>query len=149
MHGLAVTPNEAARHGLALNQDGQRRTAFQLLAHPDMDVTRLSRIWPELAEVPRGLAERVENEARYDVYLARQARDVDALRRDEAHRLPDTLDYAALGGLSAELSGKLAANRPATLGHASRIEGITPAALTLLAAHAGQARRRSGSVDAG
>ena len=137
---LTLTPQEAARHDLALNQDGLRRTAFELLSRPDMTLQRLSSVWPELAGVDRKLAERVETDARYAVYLDRQARDAAAFRRDEEHGIPADLDFARLPGLSAELSGKLALVRPATIGQAARIEGITPAALTLIAIHS---RRRT------
>lgn len=136
LRSLAVTPAEAEKAGLHLNQDGQRRTAFQLLSHPNMDLPRLAAIWPDLYAVPAAIRERLETEGRYDVYLDRQARDAAALRRDEEHRISAALDYRTLGGLSAELRSKLSHVRPTTLGQAARIEGITPAALTLLAAHA-------------
>ncbi|MDJ1158711.1 tRNA uridine-5-carboxymethylaminomethyl(34) synthesis enzyme MnmG [Chelatococcus sp. SYSU_G07232] len=134
----SLTPSEAARHGLQLNRDGQRRTAFQLLSYPDIDLARLAAIWPELATIPAPLAERLETDATYAVYLDRQAADIAAYRRDEAIALPLDLDFGGLAGLSAELRGKLAAVRPRNLGQAARIEGMTPAAMTLLAA---QARR--------
>ena len=139
LDALSLTPQAAGRHGLALVQDGVRRTAFDLLSRTDISLARLSAIWPELGGVVPALAERVETDARYHVYLDRQAADVAAFRRDEAHALPDELNFEGLPGLSAELGRKLGAVRPATLGQAARIEGITPAALTLLAAHA---RRR-------
>ncbi|HEV7874325.1 MAG TPA: tRNA uridine-5-carboxymethylaminomethyl(34) synthesis enzyme MnmG [Enterovirga sp.] len=133
---LALTPREAARHGLQLNQDGVRRSAFQLLSHPGQSIASLSRIWPELGGVPEPLAERVGVDAAYAVYLVRQERDVAAFRRDESVALPDSLDFSGIAGLSTEIRTKLGQIRPTTLGHAARIEGITPAALTLLAAHA-------------
>jgi tRNA uridine 5-carboxymethylaminomethyl modification enzyme len=132
---LSLTPNEALRHGLALNHDGQRRTAFQLLSHSDISLARLAAIWPELGGVPARMAERVETDARYHVYLARQAQDAAAFRRDEGHILPASIDFSSLAGLSSELRAKLESVRPASIGHAARIEGMTPAALTLLAAH--------------
>jgi tRNA uridine 5-carboxymethylaminomethyl modification enzyme len=132
---LSLTPNEALRHGLALNHDGQRRTAFQLLSHSDISLARLAAIWPELGGVPARMAERVETDARYDVYLVRQAQDAAAFRRDEGHILPASIDFSSLAGLSSELRAKLDSVRPASIGHAARIEGMTPAALTLLAAH--------------
>jgi tRNA uridine 5-carboxymethylaminomethyl modification enzyme len=133
---LTLTPNEAARHGLHLNRDGARRSAFELLAYPDMDMDRLGTIWPELTRIDRFVAEQIEVDARYSVYLERQDADIAAFRRDEAVGLPDELDYGGLAGLSNELREKLHTVRPATLGQAARIEGMTPAALTLVLAEA-------------
>lgn len=141
--GLRITPTEAARHGLPVNLDGVRRSAFELLSRPGVDWTVLIRLWPELAAVPDDLAARVEADAIYAVYLDRQTSDMLALKRDEAVLLPGDMDYGSLSGLSAELRTKLETIRPASLGQASRIEGITPVALTLLA---GVARGRGGSV---
>ena len=111
---------------------GCRVRAAELLAHPGIDMARLAAIWPELGEIPADIAEQLEIDARYAGYLERQARDIAAFRRDEALLLPDDLDYATVGSLSAEIRGKLAAARPATLGAASRISGVTPAALVAL-----------------
>ncbi|MDI3469558.1 MAG: tRNA-5-carboxymethylaminomethyl-2-thiouridine(34) synthesis protein MnmG [Pseudolabrys sp.] len=140
---VSVTPNEAARHGLELNRDGQRRTAFELLSYPDIGVNDLARIWPQLGNVLATIAEQLETDAKYDVYLSRQKADVEAYRRDESFVLPADFDYAALPGLSNEVRQKLAEHRPRTIGHAAKIDGITPAALTLLVAHVrrGNARR--------
>jgi tRNA uridine 5-carboxymethylaminomethyl modification enzyme len=115
-----------------VNADGIARSAAELLAHPDIDVARLATIWPQLGEIPPAIAEQLEIDARYLGYLDRQARDIAAFRRDEVLSLPDALDYAAIGGLSAEIRGKLAAARPATLRAAARISGVTPAALVAL-----------------
>jgi tRNA uridine 5-carboxymethylaminomethyl modification enzyme len=134
-HGLKASPSALARHGLTVNADGVPRTAAELLAHPDIDVARLAAIWPQLGEIAPAIAEQLEIDARYSGYLNRQARDIAAFRRDEALMLPDALDYGAVGGLSAEVRGKLAAARPATLGAASRISGVTPAALVALLQH--------------
>jgi tRNA uridine 5-carboxymethylaminomethyl modification enzyme len=133
---LTLTPQEAARHGIAVNHDGQRRSAFDLLAYPSVSLETLARVWPELASWPKALVERVETDASYAVYLGRQAADIAAFRRDESVTLREDLDFAALEGLSNEIKMKLAMIRPRTLGQAARIEGITPAAVTLLAAHA-------------
>jgi tRNA uridine 5-carboxymethylaminomethyl modification enzyme len=138
LEGLTLTPQEAARHGLALNQDGQRRSAFQLLSYPGLSLKRLTGIWPELGRIGAAIADRLETDATYAVYLDRQASDIAAFRRGEALSLPADLNYAAMGGLSAEIRQKLAALRPVTLGQAYRIEGMTPAAMTILAAHAKQ-----------
>jgi len=132
---VSLTPKEAERHGLALNKDGQRRSAFELLSYPNIAISDLGKIWPRFAALDSKIAEQIEIDAKYDVYLSRQAADVAAYRRDESFTLPDDLDYAALPGLSNEAKQKLAHNRPRTIGHASKIDGITPAALTLLVAH--------------
>jgi tRNA uridine 5-carboxymethylaminomethyl modification enzyme len=133
--GVSVSPNEAVRHGLTLKKDGHRRTAFELLSYPDIGIAEVSRIWPRLGALPPAVAEQLEIDAKYDVYLSRQAADIDAYRRDEALVLPDHLDYAAIVGLSNEARHKLATNRPRSIGHAAKLEGVTPAALTLLVAH--------------
>ncbi len=132
---LTVTPNEAARHGLALRKDGHRRSAFELLAHPGIGIGDLARIWPSFSELDPKIAEQVEIDAKYKVYLSRQAADVESYRRDESLVLADDINYATLPGLSNEVRHKLQAHQPRTIGHASRIDGITPAALTLLLAH--------------
>ncbi|WP_375456154.1 tRNA uridine-5-carboxymethylaminomethyl(34) synthesis enzyme MnmG [uncultured Methylobacterium sp.] len=133
---LSLTPTGALAHGLALNQDGIRRSAFQILSHPDLDWARLAAVWPELGRVSPRIAERLRTDAVYAVYLDRQNADIAAFRRDEAVTLPGRLDYGRIAGLSNEMRAKLETVRPGTLGQAARIEGVTPAALTLLAAHA-------------
>jgi tRNA uridine 5-carboxymethylaminomethyl modification enzyme len=129
---LQSTPSALARHGLAVNADGVSRSAAELLAHPDIDISRLAVIWPLLGAISPMIAEQLEIDARYSGYLDRQARDIAAFRRDEALSLPDGLDYGQIGGLSVEIRGKLAGTRPATLGAAARISGVTPAALVAL-----------------
>ena len=142
---VSLTPSEAARHGLALNKDGQRRTGFELLSHPNIGVEQLARIWPRFGDLARPIAGQLEIDAAYDVYLSRQAADIAAYRRDEGLELPDGLDYAALPGLSNEAKQKLQSTRPRTIGQAGRIDGITPAALTLLVAHLKRKRRGQGA----
>src|SRR2546427_4712116 len=132
---VSLTPNEADRHGLALNKDGQRRSAFELLSHPNIAIADLAKIWPRFGDLPPKIAEQVEIDAKYDVYLSRQAADIAAYRRDESLELPEGLDYWQLRGLSNEVRQKLNSARPRTIGQAARMDGITPAALTLLAAH--------------
>jgi len=141
---LQITPAEAVRRGLHLNQDGIRRSAFDLLAHPGIDVARLSTVWPELRHLDRFAAEQIEIDAKYAVYLDRQRTDIESFRRDEAISL-DAIEFDGLAGLSNELREKLAATQPATLGQAARIDGMTPAALALLLAEVkrGRARRPS------
>ncbi|HXW71415.1 MAG TPA: tRNA uridine-5-carboxymethylaminomethyl(34) synthesis enzyme MnmG [Methylocella sp.] len=131
---LRLTPNEAARHGIKVNLDGVRRTAFELLALPDISVESLAAIWPALKAMTPKIARQIEIDAKYAVYLDRQRQDIEAFRRDEARVLPEDADYAALAGLSREIRDRLEKIRPRTLGQAGRIEGMTPAALTLLAA---------------
>jgi tRNA uridine 5-carboxymethylaminomethyl modification enzyme len=132
---VSVSPTEAERHGLSLKKDGHRRTAFELLSYPDIGISEVSRIWPRLGALTRPVAEQLEIDAKYDVYLSRQAADIDAYRRDEALLLPDHLDYSAIVGLSNEARHKLTTHRPRSVGHAAKLEGVTPAALTLLVAH--------------
>src|SRR5712692_2330929 len=132
---VSLTPNEADHHGLALNKDGQRRSAFQLLSHPNIGIEQLARVWPRFGDLPPKIAAQIEIDAKYEVYLSRQAADIAAYRRDESLALPESLDYAELRGLSNEVRHKLQSLRPRTIGQAGRIDGITPAALTLLVAH--------------
>ncbi|NVO12995.1 MAG: tRNA uridine-5-carboxymethylaminomethyl(34) synthesis enzyme MnmG [Rhodoplanes sp.] len=132
---LSLTPTEAERHGLSLKKDGQRRSAFDLLAYPDIGLAEVARIWPQLGALAPAIAAQLEIDAKYAVYLDRQAADIASFRRDEGIGLPADLDYDAVSGLSNEARHKLDAARPRTLGQAGRIDGITPAALMLLAAH--------------
>jgi tRNA uridine 5-carboxymethylaminomethyl modification enzyme len=140
---VSLTPREAEKHGLSLNKDGQRRTAFELLSYPTVSIADLARIWPRFGELAPKIAEQIEIDAKYDVYLSRQAADVAAYRRDESFELPADLDYAALPGLSNEVRQKLIAQKPRTIGQAGRIDGITPAALTLLVAHVRRGRGKA------
>jgi tRNA uridine 5-carboxymethylaminomethyl modification enzyme len=133
--GLSLTPNEASRHGLALNLDGRRRNGLELLARSDLSFARLAAIWPELGRIPAPIATQLEVDARYSTYVDRQEADIAAFRKDEAVGIPPDLNYAAVSGLSAEVRQRLEALRPATLAQASRMEGITPAAAMLLLAH--------------
>ncbi len=139
--GLSLTPNEAEVFGIHLNHDGVRRTAFELLARADVGVADLARVWPELGALSRFASEQIETEAKYAVYLERQDADIESLRRDDALEISDAIDYAAVAGLSNELRDKLAAVRPATLGQAGRVEGMTPAAMALLLAEMKKRRR--------
>jgi tRNA uridine 5-carboxymethylaminomethyl modification enzyme len=142
---LSVTPNEAAKHGLELNRDGQRRSAFELLSYPTIGLDDVARIWPELGQLSGEVAEQLEIDAKYAVYLDRQAADVAAFRRDENLTLPVELDYSDIPGLSNEVRQKLGAIRPRTIGQAGRIDGMTPAALALLAVHLRRPRRAAQS----
>ena len=135
LESLTITPSEAARHGLDINKDGRRRTAFELLAYPSIDLARLQAIWPEIENIDRKVAAQLEVDARYAAYVERQEADVLAFRKEEGVRIPADLEYAAVASLSAEVRQKLERLRPATLAQASRMEGMTPAALMLLLAH--------------
>lgn len=142
---LAITPNEAAKYGLSLNRDGNRRSAYELLAYPDIDWLRVSAIWPELSAIDPAIATHVEIDAKYDVYLKRQVADVEAFRRDEGLVLGD-IDYQVVPGLSNEARNRLEAARPRTVGQAGRLDGLTPAAIGILAAYLRREARRKASV---
>ncbi len=137
---LKASPSALAKFDISINQDGVLRSALDLLAYPEMNWERLTSLWPQLAPIPGGVVEQLTVDARYDGYLARQRQDIAAYRRDEALELPADLDYAAIGSLSTEVRQKLQAQKPATLGQAARISGVTPAALVALLKHV---RRRA------
>ncbi|MBT6136878.1 MAG: tRNA uridine-5-carboxymethylaminomethyl(34) synthesis enzyme MnmG [Rhodospirillaceae bacterium] len=130
--GLTASPGWLAKQGMAVNQDGSKRSAFDLLAYPEIDWVRLSALWPELVAVDPGVAQQLESDARYAGYLTRQDADIAALRRDETLRLPVDLDYSQIGSLSNEVREKLSVARPETIGQASRISGVTSAAIVEL-----------------
>ncbi len=139
---LTVTPSEAQKKGLPVNQDGIRRSAFDLLSYPNVTFEGLTDIWPELKDIDPAIAEQVATDALYAVYLDRQMADIEALKRDEALSIPDGFDYEAIIGLSNEVRQKLIDIRPATLGQASRMDGMTPAALTLILSHLKRQRQK-------
>ncbi len=133
---MAIRLVGGQRHRLGeVARRGQCRSAFQLLSHPNIGIEQLARIWPRFGDLPPKIAAQIEIDAKYEVYLSRQAADIAAYRRDESLALPESLDYAQLRGLSNEVRHKLQSLRPRTIGQAGRIDGITPAALTLLVAH--------------
>ena len=141
---MTATPSALQKQGLSINQDGVRRSAFELLAYPEIKVADLYDVWPELETVPGNLAERLEIEALYSGYVERQEADVAAFRRDESLALPEELDYSRIGGLSREVQDKLSKARPQTLGQAGRMPGMTPAALVALLRHV---RHRKSGTD--
>ena len=114
-----------------------------MLSYPNITIDALAKIWPRFGELAPKIAEQIEIDAKYDVYLSRQNADIASYRRDESFTLPDDFDYAALPGLSNEAKQKLMTHKPRTIGHASKIDGMTPAALTLLVAHVKRGRRKS------
>ncbi|NIJ43311.1 tRNA uridine 5-carboxymethylaminomethyl modification enzyme [Parvibaculum indicum] len=135
---LRLSPNELNKRGFRINQDGVVRDVFDLLAYPDIDMARLMGVWSELGSLESHISEQVEIEAQYAGYLERQEADIRAFRKDEGMSLPLDLDYDAIHGLSNEAKVKLASARPATLGQAARIDGMTPAALTSVMIHVKQ-----------
>ncbi|MDX5595126.1 tRNA uridine-5-carboxymethylaminomethyl(34) synthesis enzyme MnmG [Pseudovibrio sp. SPO723] len=135
MKSLVISPNEGRKYGLPINQDGVKRSAFDLLAYPNITLDMLLDVFEELKSVDRAIADQVAIDAMYAVYLERQSADIEALRKDEALSIPADLDYSAMAGLSNEVRQKLEAVRPSTIGQASRVDGVTPAALTLLLGH--------------
>jgi len=134
LRGLSLTPDQAAKHGLLINRDGRKRSAYDLLAFPGVDLARLAGIWPEIGKLDSDIAEQLAVDARYAVYLKRQEDDIAAFRKDESIAIPSGFSFA-LPGLSTELRQKLETYRPASLGQAARLDGMTPAALMLLLAH--------------
>jgi tRNA uridine 5-carboxymethylaminomethyl modification enzyme len=144
---LCATPQQLAAHQIKVSRDGVARDALTLLAFPEIGLADLQAVWPALAAIEGEIAEQLEIDALYASYIARQEADIRAYRRDEALRLPADLDYGSVGSLSAEVREKLAAARPATLGAAARISGVTPAALVALLRHVQrqQGPRRAGA----
>ncbi|MDR6103727.1 tRNA uridine 5-carboxymethylaminomethyl modification enzyme [Agrobacterium larrymoorei] len=131
---LAITPTQAAKQGLKLNQDGQRRSAYELLAYPEMTLEALKPIWPELNALPPRVAEVLEIEASYAVYMQRQNADIIDIKRDEDRSIPEDFDFSGLSGLSNELKQKLIAAKPINIAQAARVDGMTPAAISLILA---------------
>jgi tRNA uridine 5-carboxymethylaminomethyl modification enzyme len=129
---LTITPNAAAQADLRLNQDGIRRSAYDLLAFPDISLLRLTQIWPELCNIDSRIADALEIEAQYAVYLERQKADVAAMEREESLLIPQSIDFSATSGLSNELKQKLKQRQPRSIAEAQRIDGMTPAALALI-----------------
>ncbi len=143
LQSLRASPTQLRRQGLEVNQDGVVRSAWDLLAYPNLELARLAALWPELAALRADVAEQLTIEGRYQGYLQRQDADIRAYRREEGLVLPADLDYGRIGALSAEVRQKLGAARPATLAAAARIPGITPAAITAVLAHVKRGEGRS------
>jgi tRNA uridine 5-carboxymethylaminomethyl modification enzyme len=137
------TSREAAAAGIRVSADGARRSTYDLLAFPDVTFDTVLAMDPAFAQVDNATRRQLERDALYANYIERQERDVEAMARDEAQAIPDDFDYTALAGLSNELRQKLTTARPSTLAQAGRVEGMTPAALTLMLARLRQARRKS------
>ena len=141
---LSATPSELFKAGLRINQDGQRRSAIDLIAMPDVGYAEAARIWPELSTLAPYVQEALYAEALYAGYSARQRQDAESLRKEDHVKLEADLDYAAMPSLSTELRQKLARVQPRTLGQAARMEGMTPAALAALLVHVRKQRNASG-----
>ncbi len=135
MRSVNATPQRLQSFGITTRHDGARRSAFELTAQPEFTIGQLSRVWPELEKIPACLVSRLEADAKYAVYLNRQAEDIARHRLTESWKVPSDLDLDSISGLSNEIRAKFSTSRPTTIGQASRVEGMTPAALTLLAAH--------------
>ncbi|MBB5073739.1 tRNA uridine 5-carboxymethylaminomethyl modification enzyme [Bartonella callosciuri] len=129
---LFLTPNEACAYGLQVNHDGIRRSAYDFLAYPHMTLERLSHFWPQLRSIDSKTVESLEIEAQYAVYLDKQAQDIAALRRDERLEIPSSLDIQSISGLSNELKTKIQKMSPRSIADAQKIDGMTPAALSLI-----------------
>ena len=132
---LSMTPNEAKKHGFSITMDGVRRSAFELMSYSEIGFEDVARLWPELNQINDSVAEQIKIDAGYAVYLERQQADIDVIAKDEARAIPEDFDYDQLPGLSNELKHKLNLVKPTSLGQAGRIDGITPAGLTLILAH--------------
>jgi len=142
---LQASPNQLAKHGMHVKHDGVVRSALELLSFPELNQVNLSRLWPEIKQIDGSILSQIEIEAGYESYLQRQAADIDAFKRDEALLLPVGLSYHDIGGLSTEARSKLEQFSPTTLGAASRISGVTPAAITALLRHV--KRQNNGLID--
>ena len=144
---LMITPNQASRYALHLNQDGVRRSAYDLLSYPDIDLEKLKAIWPELDGIASVTREALEIEAQYAVYMDRQQSDIAVMEREERLFIPASLDFDSISGLSNELKAKLKQRMPETIAEAQRVEGITPAALALLITHIKKHGARARAAD--
>jgi tRNA uridine 5-carboxymethylaminomethyl modification enzyme len=129
---LSATPNVARKAGLDVNEDGKARSAFDLLSYPNVGPGDVARIWPDITTIKPSIMDQLVVDAQYAVYLERQWSDIEAVRRDEQREIPERLDYATIPGLSAELQQKLTLLRPQTIAQAQGIDGMTPAAITLV-----------------
>jgi tRNA uridine 5-carboxymethylaminomethyl modification enzyme len=140
--GSEWSPKDISEAGIKINQDGTKRTGFQLLAFPDVVFEDLIVLKPALADVADDIRRQVERDALYANYIARQQRDIDLLQKDEAHVIPTDFDYRVIDGLSNELTSKLEKTAPTNLAQAARIDGMTPAALTLILSHLKRGSRK-------
>lgn len=149
LHGKSIlndchsTPDQAAEIGVTVTKDGRRRTAFELLSYKDVSVADLSRAWPALGSIEKEICQQLKNDAIYAGYLDRQNADIAEMKRLENSVLPQDLEFATVPGLSSEFAGKLALAKPLTLADVKRMEGCTPAALTVLMSLVKNSSRRT------
>ena len=134
LRAAVASPSEARKAGIAINEDGKRRSAFEILSYPDLGWDDVTKLWPELSDISEDVREQLGIDAQYAVYLDRQQSDIESMRRDEQRQIPDELDYSSIPGLSMELRQKLSQFRPQTIAQAQAMDGMTPAAITLLLA---------------
>lgn len=134
LHEATASPSQARKAGIPINEDGKRRSAFELLSYPDLGWDDVTKLWPSLSDIPETVREQIGIDAQYAVYLDRQQADIESMRRDETRHIPDDLDYHAIPGLSMELRQKLSQFKPQTIAQAQSMDGMTPAAITLLLA---------------
>ena len=134
LQGKLISPNAAAKHSIKIAMDGIKRTGIEVLSQKSVTLEKLRQIWDEVPQYERYIDEQVEIDAHYAGYLKRQTHDIEAFKKDEAISLPDDIDYENFSGLSNEIKSKLNLIKPKTLGQALRIDGVTPAAATLLLA---------------
>jgi len=142
LEAMSLSPTEAAAVGIRVGQDGVRRNGFALLSFADVGFEQLQEVDPELANLAPEIREQIARDALYANYITRQDADVQAMQRDESHEIPEGFEYTDLGGLSNELKGKLARIQPRSLAQAGRIDGMTPAAMTLILARLKQLGRQ-------
>lgn len=132
LRALSATPSVARKAGIAVNADGKQRSAFELLSYPDVTSQQVAGLWPQIAAIDPAILEQLTVDAQYAVYLDRQRADIEAVKRDEMREIPDWVRYEEIAGLSMEMRQKLSERRPATIAQAQAIDGVTPAAITLL-----------------
>lgn len=140
LKALFLSPNQAGSFGISVNQDGRRRSAFELLSYPDIEMETLVKVWPDLAQISAKVSEAVTNDASYAVYIDRQSNDIEAAKREEQSHIPADFEYENISGLSRELQVKLSKARPSNMAQLAKVDGMTPAAVSLIL---GMVRRRS------
>ena len=132
LRDLKASPNRLRNYGILVNHDGIARSAFELLGNKDINFLKICKVWPEIKEVSRPVLEFVKTNSLYESYITRQDADIRAYRKDEMLMLPSNLSFESIGGLSSEAKQALISTKPRTLGHASRVPGVTPAAVMIL-----------------
>ena len=131
-NNLFILPTELEQYGINIKKDGIKRSCFNVMSYNDVSHETILKIWPELSEIPYEVYEQIEIEAKYSGYIKRQLADIEIFKKDENLKIREDIDYNLIGGLSREMTTKLSSVRPSTIGEASRIPGVTPAAITAL-----------------